>query len=220
MYTTIDINSGRSKFTGSSRAAVIDNRDPLKRGRIRVDHPQLGNTTWIDYLRLPFQFDVPGIGDIVYIECDSGFYTHPFAWGNKTKGQDDQPDIPEDFRRDVPTNRGFYTPNGHKIELDDGVATLTDGPEDTNYTTEKRGIRGTSAAGNKIHIIEDADAGNQYILLQDAGGNLIKLDYKNNELTISSIGKTNINTSTDQNETIGGNLTINVTGNTIINSDL
>jgi len=213
MFQVRDVNTTKIKYAGRSRATVIDNRDPQKRGRIRVGHSLLGETVWIPYLRANATFDVPSIGDVVYIEADAGFYTHPIAWGNLTKGSD-EPNIPTAFQRDVPTNRGMFTPGGHLVELDDGIAPIvSQEPNDKNYTTENRGIRITSTANNKIHIIEDADAGNQYILLQDAGGNIIKLDYKNNELTINSIGKTNINTTTDKTETVGGNNSLEVTGN-------
>jgi hypothetical protein len=96
--------------------------------------------------------------------------------------------------------------------MDDGEATITQNPDDTQFTPNKRGIRVTSVAGNKIHIIEDTVAGNQYILLQDVGGNLIKLDYKNNQLTINSIGKTKIDTAQNKDETVGAKDTLTVTG--------
>lgn len=212
MFRTKDGN-GNVKYTGRSKAVVLDNRDPLQRGRIQVDHPLLGNTAWIDYLRQPGEFSSPSIGDVVFVECDSGEYEFAVASGIVTKGEDANPFLPSKFKRDIPTNRGFFTPGGHSIELDDGVATITDAPKDDQFTTTNRGIRVTSRANNKIHIIEDADAGAQYILLQDAGGNLIKLDYKNNQLTINSIGKTKIDTATDKTETVGGNETTTITGN-------
>jgi hypothetical protein len=212
MFRTKDAN-GNVKYTGRSKAVVLDNRDPLQRGRIQVDHPLLGNTAWIDYLRAPGEFSSPSIGDVVFVECDSGEYEFAVASGIVTRGEDANPFLPSKFKRDIPTNRGFFTPGGHSIELDDGVATITDAPKDDQFTTTKRGIRITSRANNRIHIIEDTAAGEQYILLQDAGGNLIKMDYKNNQLTINSIGKTKIDTATDKTETVGGNETTTVTGN-------
>lgn len=206
-------NYGNTKYIGRSKAKVIDNRDPLKRGRIRVEHGLTGKTSWMDYLRTPGTFTTPSIGDLVYIEADAGEVEYIVAWGNATKGLDEAPEIPARFKRDVPTNRGMHTPGGHFFEMDDGIAPLTGTPQDKNFTTNNRGIRVTSAANNKIHIIEDTSAGNQYILIEDAGGNLIKLDYKNNQLTVNSIGKTKIDTATDKNETVGGNETQSISGN-------
>lgn len=205
-------------YAGRSKAVVIDTRDPLKRGRIRVNHPLLAETVWIDYLGDPHKFDPPKIGDIVYLEAEAGWYTYPVAHGRMIKGEDNSPDIPEEFRRDVPTNRGIYSPGGHLVEIDDGIAPATQNPQDTNFTTENRGVRITSAGNNKIHIIEDVDNGNTFILLQDAGGNFVKLDYKNNQLTINSIGTTQFDTVENRNDTVGGNLEISVSGNTLISS--
>ncbi len=57
-------------YLGRSRGIVIDNRDPLKRGRIKVNHPLLGETVWIPYIRSPHCFDIPDVGDIVYVILD------------------------------------------------------------------------------------------------------------------------------------------------------
>jgi len=213
------------KYLGRSKGRVIDNRDPKQRGRIIVDHPILGQTVWIDYLRSPGNFSVPSIGDIVYVECDTGVYEYPFAWGNVTKGLDENPEIPNTFKRDVPTNRGLHTPNGHFIELDDGKAELTNAPEDTNFTTEGRGIKVTSTAGNKIHIVEDTDAEQEYILLETTNGNFIKLDYKEDKLSINVLKDTQFDTAENRTDNIGGDLTqtvgsdltIDVTGDVTIN---
>lgn len=212
MFRTKDAN-GNVKYAGRSKAVVMDNRDPLNRGRIIVDHPLLGNTAWIDYVREPGVFSVPSIGDVVFVECDAGEYEFAVASGIVTRGEDANPFLPSKFKRDIPTNRGFFSPGGHSLELDDGVATITDAPKDNTFTTSQRGIRVTSTANNKIHIIEDSASGAQYILIQDAGGNLIKMDYKNNQLTINSIGKTKIDTVGNKDETVGGNDTKTVTGN-------
>jgi Gp5-like OB domain-containing protein/type VI secretion system (T6SS) baseplate-like injector VgrG len=204
---------GKYKYAGRSRAIVIDNRDPLNKGRIQVNHALLGDTVWIDYLRDPGSFDTPSIGSIVYIECDSGMYEHPIAWGLVTKGTDANPQIPTAFKRDIPTNRGFFTPGGHLFEMDDGEATITQNPDDKQFTAKSRGIRVTSSGNNKIHIVEDTVAGSQYILLQDAGGNILKLDYKNNKLTINSIGTTQVDTAQSKAESVGTDDTLNVGGN-------
>jgi len=210
MYRVTD-DEGNVKLTGRSRAAVIDNRDPENRGRIQVDHPLLGETTWIAYLNTPGNFSVPSIGDIVYIEADTGEFEYPIAWGNLVKGTDDSPEIPTEFKRDIPTNRGFYTPGGHLIELDDGEADITDNPDDTQFTEVKRGIRITSKAQNKIHISEEKD--NEYMLIEGNDGTFIKIDMTNGELKVESIGKTVVTTAGDREDIVGGDHTEDVTGN-------
>lgn len=185
MFRVVDDN-GKIKYSGRSKATVLDNRDPNQKGRIIVDHPLLGETVWIDYLKTPGQFNVPSIGDIVYVEADAGHPEFPIAWGNVEKGTYAQSDVPTAFKRDIPTNRGWQTPGGHLVELDDGLATLTTAPNDTTYTTSNKGIRITTSGGNKIHIAEDTSGGNEYILVSDKANNSIKIDSSTNTITITN----------------------------------
>lgn len=175
MYRIKDGN-GRYKYCGRSKAKVIDNRDPLNKGRVRLSHPLLGDSVWIEYLKTPAHFSVPSIGDVVFVECDSGEVEYPVAWGNITKGTNDSPNLPEAFRRDIPTNRGIHTPNGHLLEMDDGEAELTSNPDDTQFTTSNRGIRLTTADGSKVHLLDDSDNGSTKIIIEDPDGNSIIID--------------------------------------------
>lgn len=218
MFRTKDAQ-GNFKYSGRSKATVIDNRDPLQRGRIRVDHPILGKTSWIDYLRSPGHFSVPSIGDLVYVEADTGEAMYPVAWGNVTKGLDENPNIPPEFKKDIPTNRGMYTPLGHKFEMDDGEANLSNEPKDNDFTDKDRGVRLTTKAGNKIHILEDETNGNQYILIEDKEGDYIKLDYKDKKISVVSKDTTLIDTAGDRTDVVGGAWTVTVTGNVTINTD-
>ncbi len=196
MFRTKDSN-GNTKYVGSSKAVVLDNRDPLSKGRIIVDHPLLGNTVWIDYLRAPGIFTVPSVGDIVYVECDSGVYEFPFSWGNVTKGEDAAPEIPDMFKRTVPTNRGFYTPKGQSIELDDGVAKDGSDPKYDALTSKSRGIRITTSSGHKIHISDDPDNQVQSITILDKEGDGIVFDAQNKEVTLVSKGKMSLSSEAD-----------------------
>lgn len=135
MFPVEDSSNGRKKYSGIARAKVISNQDPQLKGRIRVDHPLLGQTPWIPYLQLPFMFDVPGPGDIVYVQCDGGFEEHPIAWG-KVVAPSSFTQVPGTFRRSDPNNRGVYTPGGHIMEFDDG---------DTS-------IKLTASSGQLIHM--------------------------------------------------------------------
>lgn len=212
MFRTKDAN-GNVKYAGRSAAIVRDNRDPLNKGRIIVDHPLLGNTVWIDYLRVPGVFTVPSIGDLVYVEADCGMQEFPVAWGNVTKGKDANPEIPTQFKRTIPTNRGFYTPGGHFFELDDGEATVTDNPDDKQFTTKGRGVRLTTRKGNKIHVIEDEDASQHYILIEDVAGNMVKLDTLNKSIEINAVENQNNVIGKNYQVVVGGFVQIQVTGN-------
>lgn len=168
---------GDTQYAGRSVARVIDNVDPKKRGRIRVFHPYLGESTWIDYLRVPGQFFVPEIEDLVYIEADAGWISHPIAWGNVTAGEDSDLAIPEEFQRFSPTNRGLFSPDGHVLELDDGTG--------ITGTTDK-GIRITSSEGKKLHIAEDTTTQDNRFFYEDENSNLIEVDAVTNTITINT----------------------------------
>lgn len=206
MISIKDPQTGLNKLITRSKGTVIDNRDPSKRGRIRLKHAMLGETTWIPYLKTHSFFDPPQIGDIVYVETDCGFVNYPVAWGNVTKGTNAAHDLPIEFQRDVPSNRGLKTPKGQLIEFDDGIATPDTSLNGGAYTTANKGIRITSSANNKIHIFEDTDNAKQYILLQDVNGNFIKLDYSNNTLSISSTDVLNLDSQGDQHQRSFGNM--------------
>jgi len=163
------------KMVGRSRAVVIDNVDPNKRGQVRVRHALLGDTVWIDYLKTPGSFDVPSIGDIVYIECDCGYDTHPIAWGNIVKGADDDLDIPLTFQRHEPTNRGLYSPAGHLVELDDGEG----------LTNVGRGVRITTAGGIKIHAAEGTPL-ESLVTIELPNGTILEIDGIKDSVSLST----------------------------------
>lgn len=196
MFRTKD-TYGKHRYAGRSKAQVLDNRDPANKGRIQVKHPILGETVWIDYLRQPNQFDVPSIGDVVYVECDTGEHEFPIAHGNLTLGYPGKAVLPDAFKRNVPSNRGFFTPGGHLIEMDDGESKPTKSPNDKDLTTKNRGIRITSKDGYKIHIMEDPDNGKQQILIEAKDGSFMKLDVDNNSMDIHSVGKYNVDAGGD-----------------------
>lgn len=188
---------GKPKYIGSSKAKVIDNRDPLNRGRILVDHPILGNTAWIPYLVTPGYFSMPQVNDLVFITCESGEPEYAYAWGNVIKGERANPDLPDKFKRTVPTNRGLHTPGGNFIELDDGEASPGADPKYSSRTTKSRGIRITSTSGHTISIMDDPDSGTETITIVDKSGDGIVFDSANKQVDLVSKGKMNISASED-----------------------
>lgn len=178
MFQTRDESFGTIKYAGRSKAKVLDINDPAGRGRIVVDHPILGVTGWIPYLTAPGMFSVPEIDDIVYVECDCGYESHPIAWGNLNKGDNSSADssINEAFTRVGPTNRGFYTPGGHLIEFDDGS---------TIAGTDK-GIRITTSDGTKLHLNEDPTSPG--IDIETSSGQTITVDGLADTIEIATSG--------------------------------
>lgn len=178
MFQTRDESFGTIKYAGRSKAKVLDINDPAGRGRIVVDHPIIGVTGWIPYLTAPGMFSVPSVDDIVYVECDCGFESHPIAWGNLNKGDNSSADssVNEAFTRIGPTNRGFYTPGGHLIEFDDGSTVLG---------TDK-GIRITTSDGTMLHLKEDPV--DQGVLLETSNGQIIEINGLQDTIDITTSG--------------------------------
>ena len=183
MFPVKDISIGSTKYVGISRAIVVDNNDPLKRGRIRVYSTVLGETAWIPYLTTPGTFNVPPVDSVVYIQCDTGSYSHPVAWGNFNYGTDDALKFPEEFQRVPPNNRGLYTPAGHLIEIDDG----------TDQLGTSKGIRVTTADKIKINIADEPSDSSVDILMPS--GTHFKIDGTGDQITLETNFGDNISLS-------------------------
>lgn len=196
-------SQGKPRYVGTSRASVLDNRDPDNRGRIQVNHGVIGLTSWIPYLNSPGMFSVPSVKDIVFVTCESGDPEYAYAWGNITKGIKAKPDIPDIFKRDVPTNRGLYSPGGHTIELDDGEAKSSADPNYNNLSTTHRGIRITSKSGHTIAIYDDPDGGIESITIIDKSQDGIIFNSKEKKVTLVSKGQMQI--TADETLTITAN---------------
>jgi hypothetical protein len=221
MFQTKDLTSGRLAYSGISRAVVIDINDPLKRGRIRVNSPVLGETGWIPYLTAPGSFSVPSKEDVVYIECDGGYYEHPIAWGNLNRGDDGDLQFPEEFQRVSPTNRGLYTPKGSLIELDDGSSLL-----DTDSGIRLTGHNGTKFAVNTFDDSITAEvvfgdtfelsAANGFQVATPAAGGT-SLSMKGGSVDITGATGVNISSSAlaDVTVTGGGDAALVLSGGTV-----
>lgn len=78
------------RFYGKRRAVVVDNQDPERRGRIRVENTELYGTSKSPWCMpcYPFYggrdcgfFSVPPIGSLVWIECEEGLPAYPIYAG-------------------------------------------------------------------------------------------------------------------------------------------
>lgn len=221
MFQTRDSTSGRITYSGISRAVVIDINDPIKRGRIRVNSPVLGETGWIPYLTMPGSFSVPSKEDVVYIECDGGSYEHPVAWGNLNRGEDTDLKFPEVFQRIAPTNRGLYTPKGTLLELDDGSTALdTDsGVRITTYNGTKfsvnsfdDSITGEVVFGDRFEL----SAANGFQVSTPAAGGT-SLSMKSGTVDLTGAAGVNISSSSLADVTItgGGDAELKLSGGTV-----
>jgi len=165
--------TGETTYLGKSKGLVVDNRDPDHKGRIRVQSPVFGITGWIPYLSPDDGFySVPDIGNVVYLEPAGGDLRFPIATALIHGGEKGSRDIPPDFQRDIPTNRGWFSPgelgstgkptslnSGHSLQFDDGLAVLDDGS--VTHSAESRGVRMTTSGGHALRMMEEASDGSQ-----------------------------------------------------------
>lgn len=115
------------KFYGPYRAKVENNDDPEFRGRIQISCPRArivkGSTTWL----LPMmqsagsfqgEFWPPEVGSMVWIFFDNGEVSQPMSYlGGWYPKNNVHPTLKPSIGG--PKRRGWTTPGGHKITLDD-----------------------------------------------------------------------------------------------------
>lgn len=173
MSTKVKNWIGESVYLGTSKAIVIDNKDPDQKGRIKVLSPVFGTSPFIPYLSPDDGFfSVPDIGSIVRIEAAGGDSDYLVAYSTVIDGNNQNNDVSPLFRRQVPTNRGWVSPGsldsngkpivasgGHSLELDDGLATVSN--SQVTQTAESRGVRLTTAGGHSVKMTEEGSDGNQ-----------------------------------------------------------
>lgn len=216
MFQVVDKSSGDAKIVSRSKAKVIDNKDPQKKGRIRVFHPLMGETGFIPYLSAPGSFSVPDIDDVVFLEAEAGYLNHAVAWGNVNSQSNDSPDFPDVFQRVIPTNRGFFTSGGHLIELDDGKGPASTG-QGIRITTSGGIIIGlddlqdtisvTTSAGTNVEINGTDDS----IIATTNFGDTLELSASNGFKTDTpAAGGTTLQQTNGQ-VTINGNLGVKIT---------
>lgn len=147
------------KLVGQGQAVVIEVKlDTTDNHKIRINHPDLGDTPFIPYIQTAGLLKVPAVGDIVYVFCNEGFYNYPMAWGTKLHPSAVQALLgTRDNKATVLYSTGFdHKTVSHTIILDDG---------------DNRGIRVKTAGGNNIEI-KNTDA----IVITQVNGNTITMN--------------------------------------------
>ena len=125
-------------YYGKYRGTVIDNKDPEKLGRVKVNVPQVSGKNIMDTWAWPSglvggddfgAFFIPPKGAGVWVSFENGDPNHPiWEGGHWSRGK-----TPEVARRATPDNRVFQTKNWI-LEMDDG-----DGAEKFKITDRKTG---------------------------------------------------------------------------------
>ncbi len=165
------------KRFGKSRGIVTDNKDPQKRGRLKLRIPSVLANQDTDWALpcLPYggadqqgMFMVPEVDAQVWVEFEEGDIHRPIWVGTFWQQEGDPP---EDAAKEEPTTRLLQTKSGHILQFDDA-----DGqeqfrlhhPTEAEMVIDPNGtISLTDAQGATVTL--DADAGE--ILIEDANGN-------------------------------------------------
>jgi uncharacterized protein involved in type VI secretion and phage assembly len=167
---------------GKYRGFVVDNRDPEKRGRLKLKVPTvLGDqdTGWA-LPCLPFGglanqglFMIPEVDAQVWVEFEEGNLDHPIWVGVFWQQTSD---TPEEAALDEPTTRIIRTPSGHVLQFDDQSGEeqfRLAHPAGTELTISPQGtVELTDAAGAKLTL----DSESNQVILEDSNGNTVTLD--------------------------------------------
>jgi phage baseplate assembly protein gpV len=172
----------QQRYYGKYRGFVADNKDPEKRGRLKLTIPSVlgaSQTGWA-LPCLPFGgltnqglFMIPEIGAQMWVEFEEGNVDKPIWVGVFWQQASD---TPEEAAKDEPTTRIIRTPSGHVLQFDDA-----DGeeqfrlahPANTEMTIDPQGtVKVTDASGNTLTL----DAENREVVVEDSNGNTITMD--------------------------------------------
>ncbi len=142
------------KYYGPYRAIVVDNKDPDGQGKIQVVCPRALLTEFNGIWILPMMdgagndkgvFWPPDVKDGVWIFFDNGDPTRPCGYiGGWYGGGELHDDLSVSLTK-TPERRGFVTPGGNRIILDD-----SDGEE--KVTIQSKGGQRVQVAGSKVRI--------------------------------------------------------------------
>lgn len=167
---------------GKFRGIVTDNKDPQKRGRLKLRIPSVLADQDSDWALpcLPYggasqqgMFMVPEIDAQVWVEFEEGDISRPIWVGTFWQQESD---TPEDAAKDEPTTRLIQTRSGHILQFDD-----EDGeerfrlfhPADAEIIIDKNGtISLTDTSGAFLRL----DAENNEIVLEDSNGNIMTMN--------------------------------------------
>jgi uncharacterized protein involved in type VI secretion and phage assembly len=192
------------KHYGKHRGIVTNNKDPQKRGRLKLLIPSVLADQESDWALpcLPYggaaqqgMFMMPEVDAQVWVEFEEGDIHRPIWVGTFWQQQGD---VPEDAAKDEPTTRLFQTTSGHILQFDDEEGEeqfRLFHPADAEILIDKNGtISLTDTSGATVTL--DADAGE--VSIEDANGNSMLMsssgttveDANGNKIEMASSGIT------------------------------
>lgn len=176
----------RKKY-GKFRATVVDNQDPEKKGRLKLQIPSILGTQQSDWALpcVPFGggadhgfFMIPNVESQVWVEFEEGDIDRPIWTG--TFWQQDM-DIPQEGDVDEMTTRLIKTPSGHILQFDDKEG------EEKIKLHHKTQAELTIDENGTLKLI---DAGGALVTLDADGGQIVIEDTNGNTISLTSSGTT------------------------------
>lgn len=113
-----DLDRHRGRYYGKYSGTVVDDNDPQKQGRLKVEVPSVwrgDEPMWARPCFPPCHFFTPPVGTKVWVEFEGGDPGHPLWVGTWYP----QGEAPPEADNDLPTSRVIQTPSGHTLELAD-----------------------------------------------------------------------------------------------------
>lgn len=182
------------RFYGKYRGLVVDNADPEKLGRLKVQVPSvLGSDVVTGWAMpcVPYGGDVdtgflfiPEIGAGVWVEFEEGDLEFPIWVGTfwSKPGGDSELPKPNDADgmeqgevQDPPTRKIIKTKKGHTIQLEDAdgeeMVLLVEAVNGQVVTMNQDGIKVTDGKNGNTVTLD-----NNGIVLEDKNGNVIVMD--------------------------------------------
>jgi len=170
------------KVYGKYRATVVDNRDPEKRGRLKLRIPTVLADQESDWALpcLPYGgfnqqglFLIPDVDAQVWVEFEEGDINRPIWVGTFWQQESD---VPEDAAKEQPTTRLLQTHAGHILQFDDAEGEeqfRLYHPSEAEMIIDPNGtISLTDASGAVLRM----DAESNEIILEDANGNVLTMN--------------------------------------------
>lgn len=223
----------QNKVYGVMVGIVRDIKDPLNLGRVKVDFPWMGEAAeavsisseedrahsyWARIATLMAGsgrgvYFIPEVGDEVLVAFEHGDLDRPFVIGALWNADDHPPESMDGEGKNH--LRTIHSRSGHRIAFDD------------NADEQKAKVTIQSQGGHQILLDDDGGQGKielktnggHTITLDDAGGTLTVADKAGNKLVLdANANSLTVETSGNQDQTVGGNLTINVTGTATISA--
>jgi len=217
----------RDRIYGVVLGIVQDINDPLNLGRIKVNFPWLGEASeavaissdedrahsyWARVATLMAgagrgTYFVPEVGDEVLVAFEHGDMDRPYVIGSLWNAEDTPPEnMDPEGKNHI---RSITSRSGHKVSLED------------NDEDRKTRLVIRSAGGHEIVLDDDGSQGK--IQIETAAGHNLTLDDKDGTLTLkdksgnrlefdANAGSLTVKCNGNQDQSVGGNLSINVTG--------